>query len=115
MSISKDIPSLESVPEAGRISYKKSLDYMGFKAGESMLGKKVDYVFLGSCTNGRIEDFRAFASLVKGKKKADDVNGLAGSRQLAGRAGDSCRGDRQGFGRGRLRPSSTGMFRLVWR
>ena len=73
MSISKDIPSLESVPEAGRISYKKSLDYMGFKAGESMLGKKVDYVFLGSCTNGRIEDFRAFASLVKGKKKADDV------------------------------------------
>ena len=46
---------------------------MGFKAGESMLGKKVDYVFLGSCTNGRIEDFRAFASLVKGKKKADDV------------------------------------------
>ena len=64
MSISKDIPSLESVPEAGRISYKKSLD---------MLGKKVDYVFLGSCTNGRIEDFRAFASLVKGKKKADDV------------------------------------------
>lgn len=73
MSISKDIPSLESVPEAGRISYKKSLDYMGFEAGESMLGKKVDYVFLGSCTNGRIEDFRAFASLVKGKKKADDV------------------------------------------
>lgn len=61
------------MPEAGRISYKKSLDYMGFKAGESMLGKKVDYVFLGSCTNGRIEDFRAFASLVKGKKKADDV------------------------------------------
>ena len=46
---------------------------MGFQAGEPMLGKPVDYVFLGSCTNGRIEDFRAFASLVKGKKKADNV------------------------------------------
>ena len=64
---------MESVDEAGRISYKKSLDYMGFIAGEPILGKKIDYVFLGSCTNGRIEDFRAFASLVKGKKKADDV------------------------------------------
>ena len=46
---------------------------MGFTAGEPVLGEKIDYVFLGSCTNGRIEDFRAFASLVKGKKKADDV------------------------------------------
>ena len=93
MSISKDIPSLESVPEAGRISYKKSLDYMGFKAGESMLGKKVDYVFLGSCTNGRIEDFRAFASLVKGKKKADDVTAVSYtpldvSKRQGGRCGD---------------------------
>ena len=46
---------------------------MGFKAGEKLLGKKIDYVFLGACTNGRIEDFRAFASLVKGRKKADNV------------------------------------------
>ncbi|MCR5003261.1 MAG: 3-isopropylmalate dehydratase large subunit [Bacteroidales bacterium] len=52
---------------------KKSLDYMGLEAGESLLGKKIDYVFLGACTNGRIEDFRAFASIVKGKKKADNV------------------------------------------
>ena len=51
----------------------KALDYMGFKAGEKLLGKKVDYVFLGACTNGRIEDFRAFASIVKGRKKADDI------------------------------------------
>lgn len=46
---------------------------MGFKPGDKMLGKKVDYVFLGSCTNGRIEDFRTFASIVKGKRKADGV------------------------------------------
>jgi 3-isopropylmalate/(R)-2-methylmalate dehydratase large subunit len=51
----------------------KSLQYMGFKAGESLLGKTVDYVFLGACTNGRIEDFRAFASIVKGRRKAPDV------------------------------------------
>ena len=54
-------------------SFKKSLDYMGFQPGESLLGKKIDYVFLGACTNGRIEDFRAFTSLVRGKKKADHV------------------------------------------
>jgi 3-isopropylmalate/(R)-2-methylmalate dehydratase large subunit len=46
---------------------------MGFKAGERLLGKKIDYVFLGACTNGRIEDFRAFASVVKGRKKAEGV------------------------------------------
>jgi len=46
-----------------------SLDYMGFQAGEKLLGKPIDYVFLGSCTNGRIEDFRMFAEFVKGKKK----------------------------------------------
>ncbi len=51
----------------------KSLEYMGFNAGERLLGKKIDYVFLGACTNGRIEDFRAFASLVRGRRKADNV------------------------------------------
>lgn len=50
-------------------SFKKSLDYMGFQPGEYLLGKKIDYVFLGACTNGRIEDFRAFTSLVRGKRK----------------------------------------------
>ena len=54
-------------------SYKRSLNYMNFQEGENMIGKKIDYVFLGSCTNGRIEDFRAFSNIVKGKKKADDV------------------------------------------
>ena len=73
MGITESIPSLETIDEAGRQSYIKSLDYMGFKPGEQMLGKKVDYVFLGACTNGRIEDFRAFASIVKGRQKAADI------------------------------------------
>ncbi len=56
-----------------KASYEKSLGYMGFHEDEAMLGKKVDYVFIGSCTNGRIEDFRAFASIIKGRKKAEHV------------------------------------------
>lgn len=71
--ISGSIPTLEEIPESSRLSFLKSLDYMGYKPGEKMLGKPVDYVFLGSCTNGRIEDFRLFASYVKGKKKAENV------------------------------------------
>ena len=73
MPINGTIPTLESIDEAGRASFLKSLDYMGFKPGESLIGKKIDYVFLGSCTNGRIEDFRAFANYVKGKKKAENI------------------------------------------
>lgn len=73
MGITQSIPTLESIDEAGKISFVKSLDYMGLQPGQSMLGKQIDYVFLGSCTNGRIEDFRVFASYVKGKKKADNV------------------------------------------
>ena len=73
MGITCHIPLETTVPEAGRYSYMKALEYMGFQPGEQLLGKKIDYVFLGSCTNGRIEDFRAFASLVKGRKKADAV------------------------------------------
>lgn len=61
------------IPSKGGAGFQKALDYMGFKAGETLLGKKIDYVFLGACTNGRIEDFRAFASIVKGRRKADDV------------------------------------------
>jgi 3-isopropylmalate/(R)-2-methylmalate dehydratase large subunit len=70
--ISKNIPTAEEV-EGGKSTYDKALNYMGFAENESMLGKKIDYVFIGSCTNGRIEDFRAFASIVKGRKKADHV------------------------------------------
>jgi 3-isopropylmalate/(R)-2-methylmalate dehydratase large subunit len=72
MGISRNIPQAKDL-EGGASSYAKSLDYMGFEENDSMIGKKVDYVFIGSCTNGRIEDFRAFASIVKGRKKADHV------------------------------------------
>lgn len=73
ISISGNIPTVEEIDEKGKASFLKALDYMGFKPGEKLLGKKVDYVFLGACTNGRIEDFRAFASVVKGKKKAEGI------------------------------------------
>ncbi|MCO5723447.1 3-isopropylmalate dehydratase large subunit [Robiginitalea marina] len=72
MGISGAIPRAESL-EGGVATYKKSLAYMDFQEGEAMLGKKIDFVFLGSCTNGRIEDFRAFARVVKGRKKAPHV------------------------------------------
>ena len=62
----------ESIPASAE-GEAKALRYMGFKPGQKLLGTKVDYVFLGACTNGRIEDFRAFASIVKGRRKADDV------------------------------------------
>ena len=73
MGITQFIPTTDDMNETTKASFIKSLDYMGFRPGESLLGKKIDYVFLGACTNGRIEDFRAFASLVKGRKKADHV------------------------------------------
>ena len=72
MGVTGRIPNAQDV-EGGELSYKKSLGYMNFNEGEEMLGKQVDYVFLGSCTNGRIEDFRAFCSIIKGKQKADHI------------------------------------------
>jgi 3-isopropylmalate/(R)-2-methylmalate dehydratase large subunit len=72
VGISKHIPVSKDTA-SGNASYEKSLNYMGFHEEDAMLGKKVDYVFIGSCTNGRIEDFRAFASIIKGRKKADHI------------------------------------------
>ena len=70
--ISKHIPKAADVLDGGA-SYSKSLNYMGFAENDQIIGKPVDFVFLGSCTNGRIEDFRAFASIVKGRQKASHV------------------------------------------
>ena len=69
IGITETIP----VPLGAVEGASRALQYMGFKPGERLLGKKIDYVFLGACTNGRIEDFRAFASLVKGRRKAEHV------------------------------------------
>ena len=73
IGISESIPSLDEIDGSGKASFLKSLDYMAFEPGQKLIGHKVDYVFLGACTNGRIEDFRAFASIIKGKKKADNI------------------------------------------
>jgi len=72
IGVGERIPSAESI-NSGEATYNKSLDYMGYHEGDEMIGKPIDFVFLGSCTNGRIEDFRAFTSIIKGKKKADNV------------------------------------------
>ena len=84
VAVSGAIPSVEELDAASKASFDKSLAYMGFKAGEKMAGKKVDYVFVGSCTNGRIEDLRAFAHFVKGKKKAEGITAwiVPGSKEV---------------------------------
>ncbi|MGB0526228.1 MAG: 3-isopropylmalate dehydratase large subunit [Flavobacteriaceae bacterium] len=73
------------IPTAKNETEVKALEYMGFKEGEELLGKPINYVFIGSCTNSRIEDFRTVASYIKGKRKADNVNALIvpGSQQVA--------------------------------
>ena len=84
LGISESIPAEADVASSELLSFQQSLDYMGFGAGEQMLGKKVDYVFVGSCTNGRIEDLRSFAALVVGHKKADSITAwiVPGSKQV---------------------------------
>jgi 3-isopropylmalate/(R)-2-methylmalate dehydratase large subunit len=76
MPIDGSIPMSDDKNKEASSSYLKSLDYMGFKPGEKILGHPVDYVFIGSCTNGRIEDFRAFAQIITGKQKATGVTAL---------------------------------------
>ncbi len=73
IAIDECIPALEQIAEADRAQFLGMLDYMQFQPGQKLEGTPVDYCFLGACTNGRIEDFRAFASVVKGRKKAEGV------------------------------------------
>jgi 3-isopropylmalate/(R)-2-methylmalate dehydratase large subunit len=84
IGISGHVPMLNEVQEKEKLSFEKSLHYMGFEPGEKLEGHKVDYVFIGSCTNSRIEDLRIVASFVKGKKKANGVEVwiVPGSKQV---------------------------------
>lgn len=84
MGISEKIPAVSEQPESEQPSFKKALNYMGFEDQQSVLGQKVDYVFIGSCTNSRIEDLRLVASFVQGKQKASDVEVwiVPGSKQV---------------------------------
>jgi 3-isopropylmalate/(R)-2-methylmalate dehydratase large subunit len=76
IAIDNSIPTQDDIASEDSASFIKSLDYMGFVPGMKLLGQPVDYVFLGSCTNGRIEDLRAFTQLVKGRKKASNITAL---------------------------------------
>jgi 3-isopropylmalate/(R)-2-methylmalate dehydratase large subunit len=84
IGISGRIPDLQDVEDKEKPSFEKSLHYMGLEPGAGIKGKKVDYVFIGSCTNSRIEDLRMVASFVKGKRKATDVQVwiVPGSKQV---------------------------------
>jgi 3-isopropylmalate/(R)-2-methylmalate dehydratase large subunit len=66
----------EKIPNSNDVSFETSLKYMGFEKGESLINKQVNYVFIGSCTNSRIEDFRVVANYIKNKQKANNVNAL---------------------------------------
>ena len=84
IAVNGEIPSSAGMDAASKASYAKALAYMDFAEGDKMIGKKVDYVFVGSCTNGRIEDLRAFAGFVKGHRKADNITAwiVPGSKEV---------------------------------
>ncbi|RXK82764.1 3-isopropylmalate dehydratase large subunit [Filimonas effusa] len=84
IGVNGHVPALSEIEENEKPSFQKSLHYMGLEPGSNIKGKKVDYVFIGSCTNSRIEDLRMVASFVKGKKKASDVEVwiVPGSKQV---------------------------------
>jgi 3-isopropylmalate/(R)-2-methylmalate dehydratase large subunit len=88
ISVNGSIPAENEVADKEKTHFVKSLQYMGLQAGSQIKGKKVDYVFIGSCTNSRIEDLRMVASFVKGKKKADNVEVwvVPGSKQVENQA-----------------------------
>jgi 3-isopropylmalate/(R)-2-methylmalate dehydratase large subunit len=84
VGITHNIPDVDSMSVSDQPSFIKALHYMGLEGGKPIMGQKVDYVFIGSCTNSRIEDLRLVAGFVKGKKKADNVEVwvVPGSKQV---------------------------------
>ncbi len=84
MKVNDHIPFENEIEKSALSSFQKSLKYMGLKAGKEVLGEEIDYVFVGSCTNGRIEDLREVAKFVKGRKKADNITAwiVPGSKQV---------------------------------
>ncbi len=84
IAVDEQIPTSEGMDSASKTTFQKALDYMDFAEGEKMAGKPIDYVFVGSCTNGRIEDLRAFTQFVKGKQKAESVTAwiVPGSKEV---------------------------------
>jgi 3-isopropylmalate/(R)-2-methylmalate dehydratase large subunit len=82
--VNSKVPAESEIESSNLKTFAKALNYMGFNAGDQIEGKEVDYVFVGSCTNGRIEDLRAVANFVKGRKKADNITAwiVPGSKQV---------------------------------
>ncbi|BDD07955.1 3-isopropylmalate dehydratase large subunit [Fulvitalea axinellae] len=84
ISVSGNVPTLDKIPASEHESYEKAIGYMGLEAGQAIKGKKIGYVFIGSCTNSRIEDLREVAEFVKGKQKAEGLTAwiVPGSKQV---------------------------------
>ncbi len=88
--ITSSIPEETDIKKSNLSTFKKALNYMGFQPGEKLIDKQIDYVFIGSCTNGRIEDLRDVANFVKGKGKADNITAwiVPGSKQVEKQANE---------------------------
>jgi len=84
IGVTQHVPNTHDIDATEQLSYANSLKYMGLHDDQSMLGKEIDYVFIGSCTNARIEDLRQVANFLKGRKKADNVTVwvVPGSKQV---------------------------------
>lgn len=84
MGITEQVPATKAQALSEQVSYQKALDYMGVKDSSSLIGKTIDYVFIGSCTNSRMEDLREVAQFIKGKQKAENVTVwiVPGSKQV---------------------------------
>ncbi len=85
IKISENVPNSKDIKDVKeQESFDKALEYMGFHSGDKLIGKPVNYVFVGSCTNARIEDFRIVAEVVKGRQKAANVKAyiVPGSKQV---------------------------------